>query len=70
MGSALSVRIAEIVMQKIENEINILSEKIFFWRRYADDVFLITKNSDVNVILSFANHISTEIWKLIILFLF
>ena len=31
-------------MQKIENEINnVLSDKIFFWRRYVDEVFLIAK---------------------------
>ena len=46
MGSSLSVRIAEIVMQKIENEIiSNLSEKILFWPRYVDDIFFIAKDS-------------------------
>ena len=35
--------------------------RYFFWRRYAVDVFLIAKKIDFNDIISFANHISSDI---------
>ena len=43
MNSSLFVCVAEIEMQKLENEVNCLSEKILFWRKYIDDIFLMLK---------------------------
>ena len=58
MGSTLSVRVAEIVMQRLENETaKIISEKKLFWRRYVDDIFLIVDKSDVDLIFSFSNQL-------------
>ena len=55
MGSPLSVRIAEVVMQFLENKINShLDKQIHFWKRYVDDIFRITSQSDINIILGYA----------------
>ena len=56
MESALSIRIAEIVMLFLENKINsFLSKHIYFWKRYVDDIFIITSQPDINIILDYAN---------------
>ena len=47
MGSALSVRVVEIVMQRLEKEnVKVFSEKNLFWQRYVDDILLIVDKSD------------------------
>ena len=62
MGSALSVCVAEIVMQRLENKIvKVFSEKNLFWQRYVDDIFLIVDKSDVDLIFSFSNKLSSHI---------
>ena len=62
MGSSLFVRIAEIFMQKIKNEINCyLSEKKLFWRRYVNDLFFIAENCHINDTFIFSNSISSDI---------
>ena len=50
MGSALSVLVEEIVMQKLENEtVKVFSEKNLFCRCYVDDIFLVVDKSDVDL---------------------
>ena len=62
MGSAISVRIAEIIMQFLENKINShLEIKIYFWKRYVDDIFIITFELHVNDILKYANSLCQSI---------
>ena len=62
MGSTLSVRITEIVMQRLANEIvKVFSEKILFWRCYVDDIVLIVNKSDVDLIFSFSNQLCSHI---------
>ena len=73
MGSALSVGVADIVMQRFENDIvKVFSEKNLFWQRYVDDIFLIVDKSDVDLIFSFSNQLSSHIqfWSRIIPCLF
>lgn len=62
MGCPASVPIAEIVMQSIENNINsLLPDEILFWRRYVDDVFIISKIEHHDLILNTANSICPAI---------
>lgn len=61
MGSSLFVRVAGIVMQYIENKIiQILKNKLKFWRRYVDDVFIVSEPEALNKILSTDNSICTS----------
>ena len=62
MGSAFSVYIAETVMQFLENKINShLKNKICFWKRYVDDVFIINSEPHINVILHYSNSLCQSI---------
>ena len=50
MASLLSVWVAEIVMQRLENEIvKVFTEKNLFWHHYVHDIFLIIDKSDVDL---------------------
>ena len=54
MGSFPTVRIAEIIMQFLENKINShLERKVYFWKPYVDDIFIITSEPHVNDILEY-----------------
>ena len=59
MGSPSTVRIAEIAMQYIEVKNNSYfgTDKILRWRRYVDDVFILTKNEYINDSSAKANSI-------------
>lgn len=62
MGSPVSVHIAEIVMQFIENEINVrLGRKIYFWSRYVDDIFVVSSFDNFDIIFSTANSVNQAI---------
>ena len=62
MGSALPVRVAEIVLQRLENKIvKVFSEKKLFWRRYVNNTFLFVYKSDIDLIYSFSNKLSSHI---------
>lgn len=62
MGSSVSVPLAEIVMQEIENQICSNSPyPIKFWRRYMDDVIAIVPKKESKNILNFINSIDRNI---------
>ena len=62
MGSALAVRIADNVMQFLESKINShLEGKICFWKRYVDNMFIITSESQINDILEYTNSLCQSI---------
>ena len=62
MGSPVSVVLAEIVMQKIEQlVIPIICDHIMFWYRYVDDVLACIKIEEVENILSCVNSINNHI---------
>ena len=61
MGSPISVVIAEIVMQKLEEDIfNNYPCYIFCWKRYVDDCFAIIPTDYVERFLPYINIVSTE----------
>ena len=62
MGSPVSVVLAEIVMQKIEQLIMpLIADSILFWYRYVDDVVACIKDNQSNVILRTINSINDHI---------
>ena len=62
MGSPVSVVIAEIVMQKIEDLIMpCINDSITFWFRYVDDVITCVKNDHSTEVLSKINSINNNI---------
>ena len=59
MGSPISVVIAEIVMQKLEEDIfNNSPCNIFCWKRYVDDCFAIIPTDFVERFLPYINSIN------------
>ena len=62
MGSPTSVVIAELVMQKIENQIfDNCPVEIKIWKRYVDDVFAVIPKDKTNILLTQANSIHPNI---------
>ena len=62
MGSPVSVVLAEIVMQKIEQLIMpLIADSILFWYRYVNDVVACIKDNQSNVILRTINSINDHI---------
>ena len=62
MGSPISVVIAELVMQKIENQIFENSPvEIKIWKRYVDDVFAVIHKDKTDILLNQANSIHPKI---------
>lgn len=56
MGSSSSAVIAENLMQYIDDKIiNKLSVMLKFWRRYVEDIFIVSGNEDLTEILPTAN---------------
>ena len=53
---------AEVLMQFTENEINSkLVNKIIFWLRYIDDIFVLVNANYINDVLAFSNSVCSEI---------
>ena len=62
MGSPISVVIAELVMQKIENQIfDNCPVEIKIWKRYVDDVFAVIPKDKTDILLTQANSIHPNI---------
>ena len=62
MGSPISVVIAELVMQKIENQIfDNCPVEIKIWKRYVDDVFAVIPKDKTDILLTHANSIHPNI---------
>ena len=38
-----------------------LNKQIYFWKRYVDDIFIITSQPDINIILDYANSLCPSI---------
>ena len=62
MGSPISVVIAELVMQKIENQIfENFPVEIKIWKRYVDDVFAVIPKDKTDILLNQANSVHPNI---------
>ena len=62
MGSPISVVIAELVMQKIENHIfENFPVEIKIWKRYVDDVFAVIPKDKTDILLNQANSVHPNI---------
>ena len=62
MGSPMSVVIAEIVMQNIEQSImNLISGDIIFWYRYVDDVITCIRTEAIPTTLNHINSVNENI---------
>ena len=62
MGSPISVVIAELVMQKIENQIfENFPVEIKIWKRYVDDVFAVIPKDKTDILLNKANSVHPNI---------
>ena len=62
MGSPISVVIAELVMQKIENQIfENFPVEIKIWKRYVHDVFAVIPKNKTDILLNQANSIHPNI---------
>ena len=62
MGSPISVVLAELTMQKIEQQIfDTLPVQILLWKRYVDDIIAIVPKSATEGILAHINGINQVI---------
>lgn len=62
MGSPISVVLAELTMQKIEQQIfDTLPVQILLWKRYVDDIIAIVPKSATEGILAHINGINQAI---------
>ena len=62
MGSPVSVVIAEIVMQNMEQSIiPMIQDKMIFWYRYVDDIIACLKNDAIDTSLSIIININNSI---------